>query len=202
MYNYIFDIGGVLVNFDYEEVAALLTEVNHCELDAVRSLFAYESLYQVESGRISVSDFFTKYISPVLSKVSYEDWINVFENHFTLNSVGLELLLELKQKGRKVYILSNLAEFHKIAIERKIPGFFEHCELNFFSYEMGYHKPELEIFQKLCKTIGDRPQNCVFLDDVQKNIEGAQKAGMKGILFSNERIDQVREKVRKLESEG
>lgn len=201
-YIYIFDLGGVLVNYDSDELAALLAKANNCDLEAVARLFTHELLYQVESGRISGPDFYTEYVSRVLPKLSYEDWINVFENYFTLNPVGLELLLELKQKGRKVYILSNLAEFHKIAIERKIPGIFDHCQYNFFSYEMGYHKPELEIFRKLCDTIGEKPENCVFFDDLPKNIEGAQKAGMKGILFSNDRIAQVRHKVNKLEAEG
>ena len=202
MYRYIFDIGGVLIRYDSEEIIGQLTKAYHCDAEAVGKLFSHELLYQVESGKISAEDFFTVHVSRVLPELTYEEWIGVFENHYTINPAGLDLLKDLKQKGRKVYILSNLAEFHKIAIERKIDGFFDHCHQNFFSYEMGYHKPELEIFRDLCTAIGEKPENCVFFDDLPKNVEGACEAGMKGILFSNDNIEQIYEKVRELEGEG
>ena len=199
MYSYIFDIGGVLVNYDSAMVAAKLAEHSSCGPEVVNGLFAHELLYQVESGRISCDDFYNGYICKVLPDMSYENWISAFEENYSINPPAFNLLLDLKRMGRKVYILSNLAEFHKIAVERKIPGFFGHCDHNFFSFEMGYHKPELEIFRALCETIGEKPESCVFFDDLQKNIDGAQNAGMKGIVYSNDRIEQIREEIRQLE---
>jgi putative hydrolase of the HAD superfamily len=202
MYSYIFDIGSVLVNYDDEKVVDLLTRNFKCELEAVQRLFTLEKLYQPETGRVSGRAFFDGSVKPVIPDLTYEKWLDIFTEHFALNETAMELLLELKQKGRKVYILSNLAEFHRVAIERKIPGFFNHCCRNFLSYELGYHKPEREIFRKVCEEIGEMPWNCVFFDDVEKNIKGAEQVGIVAIQYSNERIDEIRKKVHLLEEEA
>lgn len=199
MYRYIFDIGSVLVKYDGDEVAERLAKMGGFDPETVKKLFSFDKLYPVETGRMPVAEFFAKDVQEALPGISFDSWLDKFVEHFEVNPEGFELMLELKAKGRKVYILSNLAEYHKVAIERKIPGFFEHTEHNFLSYQMGYHKPEQEIYQKVCEKVGDKPENCVFFDDVPKNIEGAQKAGLKGILFSNDRIVEIRKLVQELE---
>jgi HAD superfamily hydrolase (TIGR01509 family) len=201
MYSYIFDIGGVLINYDFHKVIENLAGQYECDLEVLNGLFTYDTLYQVETGRISCSDFYEGRICRALPGISYEAWIRAFEEDYTVNAAAFDLMLELKRKGRKVYILSNLAEFHKIAIERKVPGFFQYCDHNFFSFEMGYHKPEPEIFRTLCETIGEKPENCVFFDDVPKNVEGARKAGMKGVVYSDGEMERIREEIRRLEEE-
>lgn len=200
MYSYIFDIGGVLVRYEHKEIIEVLSEKTKCSCDEIDRLFQRDSLYPVETGRMSCDDFYCSRIKAVMPDISYEAWLQVFIEHYTVNPEGMELLRQLKEKGRKVYILSNLAEYHKIAIEKKIPGFFELCDKNFFSYELGYHKPEIEIYEQVYRNIGARPEECVFFDDIMANIEGAERAGMIGIHFSNENIQSIWERVRKLEA--
>ncbi|HEX2945295.1 MAG TPA: HAD family phosphatase [Clostridia bacterium] len=202
MYSYIFDIGGVLVKYEHEAVIKLLTDFGGCDEAAIRSLFTEELVYKVQTGRIGDVDFFEKYVKCVMPDITYDRWIELHVGYFEVNPEGLELMLELKKKGRKIYILSNLAEFHKVAIERKIAGLFDYSMYNFLSYEMGYYKPEAEIYRGVVQKTGEPPENLVFFDDLPQNIEGAKKAGIKGILFSNDRIAEIREMVEKLEAEG
>lgn len=166
MFSYIFDIGGVLMKYDSSEVAEILSELTKCDYTVINQLFGHELLYQVESGRISCADFYSRYIKQAMPGLSYEGWIDVFTSHYTPNPQGLELLRHLKENGRKVYILSNLAEFHKIAMETKMPDFFGLSAMNFFSYELGWHKPEMQIYEEVCRRIGEAPQNCIFFDDL------------------------------------
>ena len=201
MYSYIFDIGGVLVKYEHESVVQLLAGSGEYDEEAIRALFDEELSYKVQTGRITAVDFFEKHIKRVMTDLTYEGWIKLHVDYFRINPEGFDLMLDLKKKGRKIYILSNLAEFHKVAIERKITGFFDHSEYNFLSYEMGYFKPEAGIYQGLIQKTGERPENLVFFDDLPQNIEGAKKAGIKGIVFSNDRIGEIREYVRKLEAE-
>jgi putative hydrolase of the HAD superfamily len=201
MYSYIFDIGGVLVKYDHESVIQLLAGSGEYDEEAIRALFTEELMYQVQTGRIAAVDFFEKHIKGVMQDFTYERWIEIHVGYFRINPEGFELMLELKKKGRKIYILSNLAEFHMVAIERKINGFFDHSECNFLSYEMGYYKPEAGIYREVIQKTGERPENLVFFDDLPQNIEGAKQAGMKGIVFSNDRIGEIREFVGRLEDE-
>ena len=113
----------------------------------------------------------------------------------TLLEEGVSLLKDLKAKGHKVYILSNQAEYNRIAIEKKFPGFYSMCTYNFLSFELGYYKPDIRIYEAAIKGIGATPAECTFFDDLQENIDGAKKAGMNGICFAPERIQEIRAKV-------
>jgi FMN phosphatase YigB (HAD superfamily) len=190
--SFIFDIGGVLINFSNKQLVEDFVNKTKCERERIERLFEYEMLYRVETGRISGAEFYMNYVKSAMPDLCYEEWLGVFEDHYTINFAGLNLLQKLNSEGKETYLLSNLAEFHKIAIERKFPWFFNTCKRNFLSYQMGFHKPEAEIFKILCNTIEQEPENCVFIDDVTANIEGAKKAGFMGIHFANDKIAEIR----------
>ena len=199
MYSYIFDIGGVLVQYDSSKIIKRLAQKTNCDSREIERLFQLDMLYDIETGRITREEFYEKRICRFLPGISFEDWMQTYVDHFEINPPAMKLLLYLKQKGNKVYILSNLAEFHKQAIESKIPGFFNLCDKNFLSYELGFHKPEQEIFKTVVRDIGEKAENCVFFDDIPKNIEGANKAGMIGILYSDEHVSDIYERIKALE---
>ncbi len=199
MYQYIFDIGGVLVRYNAEELTDFISRISGCRPDDVKTLLYPDILYKIETGRMSDLDFYSDYVRNVLPGLSFDNLVNLYEQYFEINRPGFELMLELKGRGSKVYTLSNLAGFHKTAIERKIPSFFEQFDMNFLSFEIGLHKPEPEIYEKLIDRIGEKPENLVFFDDAPQNVNGAKAAGIKGILFSNDRIVETREQIRQLE---
>jgi FMN phosphatase YigB (HAD superfamily) len=172
-----------------------------CDEVGLKRLFDLDMLYPVETGSITGKEFFQRDVSRVLPGFTYEQWVDAFTDHYTVNPVGFNLLSFLKESGRRVFILSNLADYHKEAIERKIPGIFCVCDKNYFSYEIGMHKPEIGIFRRVCENIGEDPGSCVFFDDLAQNVEGAEHAGMIGIQFSNDRIAQIFEEISRLETD-
>ncbi|MGK2896355.1 MAG: HAD-IA family hydrolase [Candidatus Saccharimonadales bacterium] len=52
---------------------------------------------------------------------------------------------------------------------------------------VGYTKPMPEIFELAAARLGVEPEECIMIDDIPLNIEGAQAAGMKGLVFSSRR---------------
>ena len=200
MYRYIFDIGGVLVKYDHEKELKFLTASGTYDPEAIEKLFTHELICTMETGRIPVTEFYEEYLQQVMPDITYETWVDKYTEYFEMNPEGFELMLALKRAGRKIYLLSNLAEYHKVAIGRKIPGFFGHCEQRFLSFEMGCRKPEPEIYRRVIDEIGEEPENLVFFDDLPQNIEGPKKAGIKGIVFSNERIGEICKQVEMLET--
>ncbi len=196
MLRFIFDIGGVLVNFNYQKLAKDFAAITGCRHGPIQKLFEKEMLYLVETGRLPCDEFYSVHIKSAMPCLSYEEWIEMFREHFVLNPPGFDLLQCLKNEGRKTYLLSNLAEFHKIAIERRHPYLFEICERNFFSYEIGFHKPEPQIFETMCLSLGESPENCIFIDDLEENVEGAKSAGLMAVHFSNDRILEITDKLK------
>ena len=199
MYRYIFDIGGVLVRYNAEELVNFIAQVRGCRPDVVKTLLHPDMLYKIETGRISDIDFYSDYVRNVMPGLSFDDLVYLYEQYFEVNRPGYELMLELKSQDGKVYTLSNLAGFHKTAIERKIPGFFEQFDMNFLSFEMRLHKPEPKIYDELIDRIGEKPENLIFFDDSPQNVNGAIAAGMNGIVFSNDCIVEIREQIKRLE---
>lgn len=190
--DYIFDIGGVLVRYNADELSRFIAERVGRDAASVKALLHPDLLYEIETGRMSDFDFFNRYVRNVLPGLSFGDLVSLYEQYFEINRPGFDLMLGLKERGAKVYTLSNLAGFHKTAVERKIPGFFEHFDKNFLSFEMHLHKPEPAIYKEVIGRIGTEPQELIFLDDSPQNVDGARAAGINGILFSNGRIDEIR----------
>ena len=162
MYSYVFDLGGVLVNYNGKELADRLYEASKGDYEMIRKLLSFEYLYPIETGRMSTKEYYEKYVTKAMPGLSFDTLTDIYAEHFTPNAPGIELLRMIKRKGRKVYLLSNLADFHKTAAERRIPDVFALFDKQFLSYEMGCHKPEPEIYAKACAHIGNEPDKIVF----------------------------------------
>jgi len=201
LYSYVFDLGGVLVNYNGKELADRLYEASKGDYEMIRKLLSFEYLYPIETGRMSTKEYYEKYVTKAMPGLSFDALTDIYAEHFTPNAPGIELLRMIKRKGRKVYLLSNLADFHKTAAERRIPDVFALFDKQFLSYEMGCHKPEPEIYAKACAHIGNEPDKIVFFDDMEINVAGAVKEGIRGIRFSNDRLDSIKEIIRKLEND-
>ena len=65
-----------------------------------------------------------------------------------------------------------------------------------FSYQVKLQKPDPKIFKKIIKNTGFTAEECIFIDDLEKNCEGASKAGMYSIVFYNN--NQLKNNLKKL----
>ncbi len=94
-------------------------------------------------------------------------------------------------------ILSNMGDFLRplLTDDWKIADAFAHIVI---SCEEGVMKPDPRIYQIVLARAGVAPHEAVFIDDFQHNIQGAQNAGLHGILFQNS--EQVKEDVQKMSS--
>lgn len=96
-----------------------------------------------------------------------------------------DLLTKLKKEGYHLYGLSNWCSKVYVVIDKY--HIFELLEGWVLSSEVHQLKPDIEIYESLCNKFGLRPEECIFADDKTINVEGAEKYGMKGIVFKNAR---------------
>ena len=101
-----------------------------------------------------------------------------------------ELLAKLKNDGFKLYITSNMDEYHAKQM-RKIP-IAEYFEDMIFSAEIKVGKPKAEFFIKACEKFGVEPEDCLFIDDLADNVVAAEKLGIKGFVFKGDSIEAER----------
>ena len=104
-----------------------------------------------------------------------------------------ELYTELQEKGCRLYLLSNIckefAEGYKDIPE--IGEFLSTFDGLVFSGPIHITKPSKEIFEYTLNKFSLMAEECIFIDDSPINIEGSEKAGIKGYLFDGD-VEKLR----------
>lgn len=84
----------------------------------------------------------------------------------------------------KTGILSNSGDGARREEQRRY-GFADLTDTIVYSHEVGLMKPDPRIYELTCQRLDVRPDEVVFLDDVQANVDGARRAGWQAILHEN-----------------
>lgn len=91
---------------------------------------------------------------------------------------------ELKSQGYQVYYLSNFPRTARADCADNLM-FVEYMDGGIFSYEVKLIKPDAAIYQCLLERYGLVAEECVFFDDVEKNIIAARNLGIHGVVFQH-----------------
>ena len=104
-----------------------------------------------------------------------------------------ELIAELKEKGYRIYLLSN-ASYRQHEYWPKVPA-SRYFDGTLVSADVKLVKPQPEIYRLLCRTFSLEPDECVFIDDATNNAEGAFLCGMHPIVFHDD-VGELRARLR------
>ena len=106
-----------------------------------------------------------------------------------------EFIAECKGNGLGVYLLSNASRRQK-EYWMDIPGsrYFDGAVVSAFE---GCVKPDAKIFRNLLERFHLRAEESLFVDDVQENVAGAERAGLMGFHFTGD-VNALRKKVEQL----
>jgi len=91
--------------------------------------------------------------------------------------------LQLKKQGYKLGILSNMPYEFLDYYEKDIP-LFSHADYACFSCRVKLIKPEPAFYENCLNGLNSKPEECVFFDDIQENIDEAKKLGINGCLWA------------------
>lgn len=182
---YIFDFGGVLIEVDYLKTMDAFRAIGMKDVEKMYSQATQESLFdEFETGRISAQRFINEvlnFLPPGTSPNAVVAAWNAMIGSVPIN--GLSVLRSLKDKGAKVYMLSNTNEIHiPIAWSRwkktdKL-GPDSYFTKIYLSYEIGMRKPNAEIFERVIQEQNLDPLRTLFIDDSIQHIEGAARCGL------------------------
>ncbi len=114
--------------------------------------------------------------------MSEEDFVSAFVGIFTPIESTIRLIRELSPSYR-LGLLSNTNEWHFERHIRSVDVFplFDAVTL---SYQVKTMKPEEGIYRDLLEKIGLSPEECVFIDDLEKNVAGARRLSIHGIHYT------------------
>jgi len=184
--NVIFDMGNVIFNYDRDYLLRHFYNGEDFELLKERAFKNWELL---DEDAISLDEFYDnvkKELSPELSSYALSA-LKTWEYFMNYNREIMSLIQELKQKGYKLYILSNITK-HFVSVQYKFPILKEFDGVVFSSL-IKHVKPNKEIYEYLLNKYKLNPKECIFVDDTKKNLAGAARFGIKTFHFDSNTKD-------------
>lgn len=184
--NVVFDMGNVLIGFDHDVIMDQHS-LNEEERKLVREkLFLGENWKLHDLGILDEEQLYQRTVEQLpehLHKTVHE---LVFHWHDPVLPIkGMDQLIrQLKQKGMRLYLLSNAGKDQK-SYWNRIPGseFFDAAVVSAFE---GCIKPDPKIYKILLERYHLRVEECLFIDDMEENLTSAKKLGMDVIRFDGD----------------
>ena len=194
----LFDLGNVILPFNHYQIAEKLSRFSQKkELQDPKTIFSYlfDSVKGIindfDVGKVSPPEFFQSVKEYLDLSISFEAFLPIWNNIFVEDQKVSRIILSLKGKWR-LGLLSNTDPLHFNYILSKFP-MMKTFDKWILSYEVGFKKPAIEIYQKAMEWASVEPQKILFIDDMEKYVEVAISLGMQGIHFIS--AEQLKEEL-------
>ncbi len=178
------DFGRVVLWFDNTPFYQKMTTYCSKSVDEIRAIVHRSAeFYELfDRGELTPREFYERAIALLGARIGYDEFVAAYIDIFSRNQPVLNLYRSLKRKY-KLMLLSNTDPLRFGFARGKFPDamFFDDYIL---SYEVRTLKPEPGIYREAIKRAGDPPESCIFIDDMEENIEGAAAVGLKGVLYN------------------
>ncbi len=186
--NIVFDMGGVLMGWDAERIShQLCPDPDDADLVA-HAVFDSREWGWADAGAVSPETI--AWTAKLKLPERLHAMADLFVSHWhdegvfdPLPGMG-ELIRELKAMGYGIYLLSNAATSFERYRDR-IPAIDEFDGVLVSCYEHVV-KPDAPIYLLLCERFGLEPASCLFVDDLLRNVVGAQRVGMRGYRYDGD----------------
>lgn len=181
----IFDVGGVLLTFEANRVYKDFIEFFGMEEKEFLDIY-YPATREFTKGKMTESQFW-KYFQKKAGTKKKLPKSSMYKmnagSHWNYNHELIRFAKNLKDRHLKIAILSNVVQ--PIVDFMKGEDLYQHFDEVVLSCEVGMKKPDKEIYLHTLKLLGIKPQEAIFIDDLDYNIKAANELGMKGILFTD-----------------
>jgi putative hydrolase of the HAD superfamily len=176
----IVDFGGVLTSSIWPAFGSFC-ERRGLAAESVRDLFradpkALRLLRGLETGELDEAGFEPQFAA-LLGLDSSEGLIDDLFADLRPDTEMIGAVKAARDAGRRTGLISSSWGL----------GIYERAPVDIFdatviSGDVGLHKPQPEIYELACERLGSEATDCVFVDDLRENIEGAEAIGMTGVL--------------------
>lgn len=179
-------MGNVLLDYNSEFVLNLFCSSDE-EKEVIRKeLFGGPEWQMGDRGDIKDKDRFD--LVKVRVPEKYHEALKKCADNWAVCMNPLEGAREfcelIKQKGYGIYILSNASDLFYVYFPKFLPlDFFDGV---FVSSDYHMLKPDVEIYEVFLEKYGLKAGECLFIDDREDNVSGAQKAGMNTFCFKGD----------------
>ncbi|MBI5397855.1 HAD family phosphatase [Candidatus Woesearchaeota archaeon] len=191
----LFDMGGVLF---LPGTSAAFAEKMQEQYNKPKNLVQKmhkKNLEQLETDHMDSHTFWTTLLQDLNIPLKEEEHVKEIaykKDH--PNTEMIKLVVMLKKKYLVGMLTNNNREMHERRLqESDIGDLFDYI---FTSYELGFRKPDPQIYWAVVKELNMKPEEIIFFDDDPENIVSAKSIGMHAILY--ESVTQMKREIKKI----
>lgn len=181
--NVVFDIGNVLVDFRWREFLAEKGFDEPMMKRIIKASVASPYWDEFDRGALTEEEAMKAFLSidPEIEKELYTAYKSIV-GMLKKRDYAIPWVQKLKKAGFGVYYLSN---YSKKAYDecRDTIDFIPYTDGGILSFQELMIKPNPEIYRLLLSRFGLKAEECVFIDDTEKNVVAAKELGFAGIVF-------------------
>ena len=181
----VFDLGKVLVDFDYSIATRKIAARSTLPPDRIHHFIGSSGIVvKYEAGLLTRREFFEEARQAMGFKGTFDEFGEYFADIFTAIPGMIELHGALRRRAVPTYIFSNTNDLAIEHVRRNFP-FFKNFDGYIFSYEIGAMKPEAKIYEALEKQAGRSGEDILYLDDRPENAAAGAARGWHTILHES-----------------
>jgi HAD superfamily hydrolase (TIGR01509 family) len=181
----VFDLGKVLLDFDYSITArhlAELSDVSAAELQAV--IDQSHLLLDYEEGKLTTDEFYRAICKRTGYRGTFEKFRDAFADIFSEIPEMVGLHGKLKAAGVPCFIFSNTNEIAIHHVRHNFP-FFGGFDGYVYSYVEKAMKPAEQIYEAVEQATGRNGRQLIYIDDRAENIDKGRERGWQTVHHVN-----------------
>ena len=185
--NIIFDIGGIILEWGNKPIQKLLNKSDEEVNKISKIIYGDKRFKSCILGELSQIEYMKQLINEnpessddinkILSEEYQEKVLPVIKENF-------EKIIEIKNKGYKIYFLSNITDVSYNYLKNKLK-ILDLIDGGVYSFKEHAKKPDKEIFDILIKKYNLNKEETIFFDDSKKNVKAGNKYGIKSYVFES-----------------
>ncbi len=183
--NIVFDLGGVVVNWQPDALVASVFEDPDARSLVKREVIGHADWVELDRGSLALDEAIDR--GAARTDLPSEDIERLFKAvppSLTPIEATIELIHELSNTKNRLFILSNMHHASIAYLEQR-HTFWSVFDGVVISSRVGKVKPEIEIYEHLLNHFQLKPGETVFIDDLPVNLAAASSIGIQTIRFTD-----------------
>lgn len=179
----LFDVGGVIVSLILKNPQGYTVGSRHFNPEVLEGFYFTKELNHYMLGTLSHEQLIGNYIKSKKLDISVEEYNEIIQTDIAPMG-GMVKLIEALSNKYKIALATNDGNLiSKYKIEKS--GVLPYLSKVIASYRIRELKPQSAFYKKALTIIDAKPEECIFVDDTQQNVDAANSVGIKSILFKN-----------------
>ena len=177
----ILDMGNVLLEWNKDKILQGVSDTKKDYLILDKTIFQSGLWEKLDFGTMTREELVLEVVSMIGNtyQKKVEEVIWNWPSYIDIYTEVFPVLLELKKKGHRIFVLSNTSKVFYDLLDEQLSPLKELLDGFVLSCDIKAIKPDLAMFKEILDKYQLDPTHCVFLDDIEDNTSAAEKLGIK-----------------------